>query len=182
MSFSDVGVYKIRCLGWNTLYIGETSRNLYKRLYDLKKFFKWGITDNSLVSHNSSTNHAFDFLSYLLSFAIKMNVEYLKPVLYLILIQFVQRQGFYIISPSFSKMILNDFYIDLYLLYSGSYHVTSATAEVYKTPCLLSTEKAEAEREAKRQVWKERRSVKTEHQQRKTYNTSLTVPHEFINY
>ena len=45
----------------NKFYIGETSKNLNKRIYEHKKDFKTGNTTNSLVSHNILTNQTFDF-------------------------------------------------------------------------------------------------------------------------
>ena len=41
--------------------MGETSRNLNKRIYEDRKDFQTGNTTNSLVSHNILTHHTFDF-------------------------------------------------------------------------------------------------------------------------
>ena len=57
-SLSNVGVYKIRSQNCYEFYIGETSRNLNKRIYEHKDF-KIG-NANSLVSHNILINHTSD--------------------------------------------------------------------------------------------------------------------------
>ena len=48
-------------LDYNKLHIEETSRNLNKRICELKSDFKTGNTTNSLVSYDITTNHTFDF-------------------------------------------------------------------------------------------------------------------------
>ena len=60
-SLSKAGVYKICCQKCNKFYLGESSRNLNKKIYEHEKEFKTGNTTNSLVSHNILTNHTFDF-------------------------------------------------------------------------------------------------------------------------
>ena len=57
-------VYKIPCLNCNKFYIGEASRNLNKRIYEHKRYFKTDNTTNSLVSHNILTNQTFNFLNF----------------------------------------------------------------------------------------------------------------------
>ena len=57
--------------------IGETIRNIPKRIKEHKRDFKSGIFSNTLVIHNISKNHKFDFqYSNIIAFIHdKINVE-----------------------------------------------------------------------------------------------------------
>ena len=99
--------YVMKC----KLYIGETSRNLPKRINEHENHFKSGNISNSLIIHNISTNHTFYFQhSNFIAFIHDKNkrrIIELSAISYYKTIQ--QRSGFYKISPYLFKMMLKDF-------------------------------------------------------------------------
>ena len=48
-------------LDCNEKFVGETSRNLQKRIYEHKRNLIKGNVNNSMVIQNLETNHKFDF-------------------------------------------------------------------------------------------------------------------------
>ena len=99
----------------NCSHLGKTSRNLNKKIHKHKKDFKTGNTTNSLVSHNISTNHTFDFQkSNIFAFIHdrdKRRIIEAFSILYFDTL--LQRQSFYKMSSSLTEIIIKDFKIYL---------------------------------------------------------------------
>ena len=97
--------------------MGETARNLNKRIYEHKKDFKSGNKTNFLVWNNILANNTFDFHnSTIFAFIHDRDKHWIikaSSITYFDTI--IQRQGFYRISPSLVKMIQKDF--DIHLLH-----------------------------------------------------------------
>ena len=106
-SLSNVGVYKICCQNCNEFYIGETSRNLNKRIYEHKNDFKTANATNSLVSHYILTNHTFDFQnSAIFAFIHDKNKRIIEACSITHHNTIPQREVFFKISPSIGKIKL----------------------------------------------------------------------------
>ena len=54
-------VYKIKCCDCQATYIGETGRNLNKRLTEHKRAFRNGDLNNNITEHHLKTNHRIDW-------------------------------------------------------------------------------------------------------------------------
>ena len=110
---SSAGVYKICCEQCDRVYIGETARNLKKRLYEHSKDLKFGNTSNSLVTHNLLTNHNFSLQkSSMIAFIHNRNIRRIVDSSAIsILNTLPQRPGFYKISPFLARIILKNFNI-----------------------------------------------------------------------
>ena len=110
---SDVGVYNIRRLDCNKLYIGETNRNLNIRIYKHKTDFKTGNSINFLLSHNISNNLTFDFQNVDIFAFIpdwdKRRIIEASFISYFVTI--LQWHDFYQILRSLAKIMLKDFKI-----------------------------------------------------------------------
>ena len=55
------GVYKIPCMSYNKVYIGETGRNLKKRLKEDKADIANKKTESGIAAHVRKKDHRFDF-------------------------------------------------------------------------------------------------------------------------
>ena len=53
-------VYKIHCSNCQATYIGETGRNLTRRLSEHKQAIKKGDLNNNIAEHHLKTSHAID--------------------------------------------------------------------------------------------------------------------------
>ena len=54
-------VYKIKCCDCQVTYIGETGRNLNKRLTEHKRATRNGDLNNNIAEHHLQTNHRIDW-------------------------------------------------------------------------------------------------------------------------
>ena len=112
---SKAGIYTIPCDNCNKVYIGETQRELKKRLDEHKRDIKNNNPVNALFSHILQHDHSFNFkhaklikfiqnksFRRLLESALITNSNTIK-----------QRNGFYNLSPLISKIILNEQNINL---------------------------------------------------------------------
>ena len=57
----NANVYYIPCKDCKLKYIGKTSRNIYKHLYEHKSDIRSDNLNNALCLHISKTDHNFDF-------------------------------------------------------------------------------------------------------------------------
>ena len=108
---SEAGVYMIPCADCHKKYIGETSRNLKKRLYEHKRNIKFGDSNNCLFQHISKTQHMFNFRNA--SMIAYIHNKRLRQIFEASAISNIpninSRSGFFNISAHLGKTIINSY-------------------------------------------------------------------------
>ena len=109
----DASVYCIPCKDCNSKYIGETSRNIHKYVYEHRRDIRIGNLNNSLLQHISKSDHNFDFnaatmLAYIHNKRLR---QIFKASAISICRNDNNHPGFLNILPYLGKLILNSYKI-----------------------------------------------------------------------
>ena len=107
---SHAGIYYIPCKDCNKHYIGETQRNLEKRIYEHQRSIKANDDRNFLFFHLLELQHTFDLSQATLIKPThsKTSRRLLESAVISKRNHIKQRPGFYQISPYLANIILNE--------------------------------------------------------------------------